>query len=45
MVIFESAFQQLRFGRAFAIGIILMLIIMAVTGLQFRLSKRYVFYS
>lgn len=45
MVIFESAFQQLRFGRAFAIGIVLMLIIMAVTAAQFRLSKRYVFYS
>lgn len=45
MVIYESAFQELRFGRAFAIGIVLMLVISAVTALQFRLSRRYVFYS
>jgi multiple sugar transport system permease protein len=45
MVIFESAFQQLEFGRASAIGIVLTLIIIAVTALQFRLSRRYVFYQ
>lgn len=45
MVIFESAFQQLQFGRASAIGIVLTLIIMAVTALQFRLSRRFVFYQ
>ena len=45
MVIYESAFQQLQFGRASAIGIVLTLIIMAVTFLQFRLSRRFVFYS
>jgi multiple sugar transport system permease protein len=45
MVIFESAFQQLEFGRASAIGIILTLIIMGVTALQFRLSRRFVFYQ
>ena len=45
MVIFESAFQQLEFGRASAIGIVLTLIIMAVTALQFRLSRRFVFYQ
>ena len=45
MVIFESAFQQLQFGRASAIGIVLTLVIMGVTALQFRLSRRYVFYQ
>lgn len=45
MVIYESAFQQLQFGRASAIGIVLTLIIMAVTFLQFRLSRRFVFYQ
>jgi multiple sugar transport system permease protein len=45
MVIFESAFQQLEFGRASAIGIVLTVIIIAVTALQFRLSRRFVFYS
>jgi multiple sugar transport system permease protein len=45
MVIYESAFQRLEFGRASAIGIILTLIIMGVTALQFRLSRRFVFYQ
>ena len=45
MVIFESAFQQLQFGRASAIGIVLTLLIMAITALQFRLSRRFVFYQ
>jgi multiple sugar transport system permease protein len=45
MVIYESAFQQLEFGRASAIGIVLTLIIMGVTALQFRLSRRFVFYQ
>jgi len=37
--------QQLEFGRASAIGIVLTLIIMGVTALQFRLSRRFVFYQ
>lgn len=45
MVIYESAFQQLRFGRASAIGVVLTVLIMLVTALQFRLSRRFVFYS
>jgi multiple sugar transport system permease protein len=45
MVIFESAFQQLDFGRASAIGIVLTALIIAVTAVQFRLSKRFVFYQ
>ncbi|MFT4215839.1 MAG: sugar ABC transporter permease [Micropruina sp.] len=45
MVIYESAFRQLDFGGASAIGIVLTLVIMLVTGLQFQLSKRYVFYG
>lgn len=45
MVIYESAFQQLQFGRASAIGVVLTVIIMLVTALQFRLSRRFVFYS
>lgn len=45
MVIFESAFQQLNFGRASAIGVVLTLLIMGVTALQFRLSRRFVFYQ
>jgi multiple sugar transport system permease protein len=45
MVIYESAFQQLEFGLASAIGIVLTLLIMLVTAIQFQLSKRYVFYG
>lgn len=45
MVIYENAFQQLEFGRASALGIVLTLVIMAVTAVQFRLSRRFVFYS
>lgn len=45
MVIYESAFQRLEFGRASAIGIVLTIIIMLVTALQFRLSRRFVFYG
>jgi multiple sugar transport system permease protein len=45
MVIFESAFQRLEFGQASAIGVILTIIILAITAAQFRLSKRFVFYQ
>jgi multiple sugar transport system permease protein len=45
MIIFESAFRQLEFGRASAVGVILTALIMAVTALQFRLSRRFVFYQ
>jgi multiple sugar transport system permease protein len=45
MVIYESAFRQLEFGRASAVGLVLMLVIMAVTALQFRLSRSLVFYQ
>lgn len=44
-VIYESAFQQLEFGRASAIGIVLTVLIMLITFFQFRLSRRYVFYG
>ena len=45
MVIYESAFRQLEFGRASAIGLVLMILIMAVTAIQFRLSRSLVFYQ
>lgn len=40
MVIYESAFQQLQFGRASAVGVVLTVLIMLVTAAQFRLSRR-----
>lgn len=45
MVIYESAFRELEFGRASAIGLVLMLLIMLVTAAQFRLAKSFVFYQ
>ncbi len=45
MVIYESAFQQLEFGSASAIGIVLTAVIVLVTAVQFQLSKRFVFYG
>lgn len=45
MVIYETAFRQLDFGYASAIGLILMLAIMLVTFIQFRLSRALVFYQ
>ena len=45
MVIYESAFRELEFGLASAIGVVLMLLIMGVTALQFRMSRRFVFYQ
>ncbi|MFJ2236219.1 carbohydrate ABC transporter permease [Streptomyces sp. NPDC087859] len=45
MVIYESAFEQLRFGEASAVGVLLFVLILAVTALQFRLSRRFVHYQ
>lgn len=45
MVVYQTAFQQLEFGRASAIGLVLMVLIMLVTLAQFRLSRRYVHYQ
>jgi multiple sugar transport system permease protein len=45
MVIYETAFEQLRFGAASAVGVLLFVLIMAVTALQFRLSRRFVHYQ
>lgn len=45
MVIYQDAFGNLQFGTASAVGVVLTIVIMAVTALQFRLSNRYVYYS
>ncbi|ALB02547.1 carbohydrate ABC transporter permease [Kocuria palustris] len=45
MVVYQTAFQQLEFGKASAIGLVLMVLIMLVTLAQFRLSRRYVHYQ
>ncbi|HWK27420.1 MAG TPA: sugar ABC transporter permease [Solirubrobacter sp.] len=45
MMIYQSGFQELQFGRASAIGLVLTALILAATAAQFRLSRRYVFYQ
>lgn len=45
MVIYQTAFEQLRFGEASAVGVLLFALIMVVTALQFRLSRRFVHYQ
>ena len=45
IVIYESAFCELEFGLASAIGLVLMILIMLVTAVQFRLARRFVFYQ
>jgi multiple sugar transport system permease protein len=44
-VIYERAFEQLDFGEASAVGVLLFALIMAVTAVQFRLSRRFVHYQ
>jgi multiple sugar transport system permease protein len=44
MIIFESAFRDLDIGYGSVVAVFLFLVILAVTGLQFWMSKRWVFY-
>jgi len=43
--LFQQAFQFLHMGYASAMALLLFVIIMAITGIQVRLSKRFVFYA
>ncbi len=45
MMMYENAFGNLNFGYGSAIALSLFVVIMAITGLQFYLSRRWVFYS
>ena len=45
MMVYDTAFANLEFGYASSISVVLFLIILAVTGFQFLLSKRWVFYQ
>ncbi len=44
MMMYESGFGNLEFGYASAIALVLFAVIMIVTGFQFYLSRRWVFY-
>lgn len=45
MMMYENAFGNLDFGYGSAIALVLFAVIMIVTGIQFVLSRRWVFYS
>jgi multiple sugar transport system permease protein len=43
--IYQQAFQNLRFGYASSISVILFIVVLIATYLQFRISRKWVFYS
>lgn len=45
MIIYEAAFTSLQIGYGSVIAVLLFLAIMLVTAVQFRLSRRWVFYQ
>jgi multiple sugar transport system permease protein len=45
IVIYETTFQNIEFGYGSAISVVLFLLLMLITGLQFLVSRRWVFYS
>lgn len=45
IVMYRSAFQNLQFGYGSAIAILLLLVILAITGIQFLASRKLVFYQ
>ena len=45
MVIYQTAFQNIEFGYGSTISVALFVVLLAVTGLQFLASRRWVFYS
>jgi len=45
MMIYESAFSFLQIGYGSAIAVLLFVVILLVTALQFRLSNKWVFYQ
>lgn len=45
MVMYESAFSFLQIGYGSAIAVVLFVAILVVTGIQFRLSRSWVFYQ
>lgn len=43
--VYEQAFQNLRFGYASAVSVALFVVVLIATYLQFRISRKWVFYS
>jgi multiple sugar transport system permease protein len=45
MMMYDSAFANFEFGYGSAIALVLFVVIMIITGIQFGLSRRWVFYG
>ncbi|WP_030437204.1 carbohydrate ABC transporter permease [Actinoplanes subtropicus] len=45
LVVYQTAFQNLQFGYASAISVLLFLILLLITAVQFTVSRKWVFYS
>jgi multiple sugar transport system permease protein len=45
LLIYQTAFQNLQFGYGSAISVVLLLVLIALTGLQFLGARRLVFYQ
>jgi multiple sugar transport system permease protein len=45
LLVYRTAFQNLAFGYGSAISVVLFLLLLVVTGLQFLIGRKWVFYS
>jgi multiple sugar transport system permease protein len=45
LLIYETAFQNLEFGYASAISVLLFMVLLLITAVQFFISRKWVFYS
>jgi multiple sugar transport system permease protein len=45
LVVYQTAFQNLQFGYASAISVLLFAVLLVITAVQFTLSRKWVFYS
>jgi multiple sugar transport system permease protein len=45
IVIYETTFQNIEFGYGSAISVVLFLLLLLITGLQFLVARRWVFYT
>ena len=45
LVVYQTAFQNLQFGYASAISVLLFVVLLLITAVQFTVSRKWVFYS
>ncbi|MFE1250800.1 carbohydrate ABC transporter permease [Streptomyces sp. NPDC058741] len=45
LLVYQTAFQNLRFGYASAISVLLFAVLLVITAVQFTVSRKWVFYS